>query len=76
MYDVGRCLLSDRLLQARMTQQELANRLGVTRQQIHTYTTGERLMSLPIAKNISAVLHCDTDELYEWKPVEERKKRR
>lgn len=76
MYDVGKCLLSDKLQQAHMSQQELAERLGVTRQQIHTYTTGNRIMTLPIAKNISAILHCEIYELYEWIPVEVRNKRR
>lgn len=75
MYDVGRCLLSDKLLRARMSQQELADRLGVTRQQIHAYTTGKRIMVLPIAMNIAAILHCEITELYEWIPVEVRTKR-
>lgn len=76
MYDVGKCLLSDKLLHAHMSQQELADRLGVTRQQINSYTTGSRIMTLPIAKNIATVLHCGVSELYEWIPVEERSKRR
>lgn len=75
MYDVGKCLLSDKLQRARMSQQELAERLGVTRQQIHAYTTGKRIMALPIAMNISSILHCEIVELYEWIPVEVRKKR-
>lgn len=76
MYDVGKCLLSDRLSQARMTQQELADKLGVTKQQIHHYTSNNRIMTLPIAKNIAVVLRCEIDDLYEWNLVEERKKRR
>lgn len=76
MYDVGKCLLSDKLLQARMSQQELADRINVTKQQIHSYVVGNRLMTLPIAKNIASVLHCEINDLYEWLPVEERTKRR
>lgn len=76
MYDVGECLLSDILSRSHMTQQELANRLGVTRQQIHYYCTNERVMSLPIAKNIAAILNCEIDDLYVWIRVKERKKRR
>lgn len=75
-YDVGRCLLSDKLLQARMSQQELAEHLGITRQQIHSYTSNTKIMSLPTAKNIASVLKCDIEDLYEWEPVEVRKKRR
>jgi DNA-binding XRE family transcriptional regulator len=59
-----------------MPQQELADRIGVTKQQIHSYTIGKRMMTLPIAKNIAAVLHCEINDLYEWLPVEVRKKRR
>jgi transcriptional regulator with XRE-family HTH domain len=76
LYDVGKCLLSDKLLHARMTQQELADKLNVSRQQINHYATGRRLMTVPILKNISAVLNCDMDDLYEWIYVEERTKRR
>lgn len=76
MYEVGKCLLSDKLLQAHMTQQELADRIGVTRQQINSYTNDRRIMTLPIAKNIAAVLRCEIDDLYDWIPVEARNKRR
>lgn len=75
MYDVGKCLLSDKLLQARMTQQELADYLGVTRQQINNYTSNRRIMTLPIAKNIAIILHCEIDDLYQWTPVKARSKR-
>lgn len=42
MYEVGKCLLPDLLVQARITQQELADKLGVTKQQINTYTSNKR----------------------------------
>lgn len=60
-----------------MTQQELAERLGITRQQINTYTRKEnrKVMSLSIAKNISVVLRCEIEDLYEWIPVKVRDKR-
>lgn len=77
MYDVGRCLLSDILLQKRMTQQELADKISVTRQQINSYCKSENIMTLPIAKNIAHILNLEcTDCLYEWLRVEERTKRR
>lgn len=76
MYKVGKCLLSDILLQARMTQQELAERLGVTRQQINHYVNNRRVMTLETAKNIACLLNCDIEDLYEWIPVEVREKRR
>jgi transcriptional regulator with XRE-family HTH domain len=76
LYEVGKCLLSDLLQLKRVTQQELADKLGVTRQQINHYVKDNRLMTVPIAKNIASILNCEIDELYEWIPVEVRSKRR
>jgi len=76
LYEVGKCLLSDKLLQAKMTQQELADRLGVTRQQINSYARDRRIMTVPIAKNIASILNCDIEDLYTWIPVRARTKRR
>lgn len=73
---VGKCLLSDILLRKDMTQQELANRLGVTKQQVNNYVKNRKIMSLPIAVNVSHILKCNILELYEWTEVEVRKKRR
>lgn len=76
MYEVGKCLLSDKLLQAKMTQQELADKLGVTRQQINSYAKDRRIMTVPIAKNIASILNCEIDDLYTWVHVKARIKRR
>lgn len=65
-YKVGRCLLRSRLKDADMTQQELANRLNVTVQQINKYVLNKQGMSLQIAKNIASILNCQMEELYEW----------
>jgi DNA-binding XRE family transcriptional regulator len=80
LYEVGKCLLTDKLHQARMTQQELADRLGVTRQQINHYINPNvdkrRIMTLRIAINIASILNCHIEDLYEWEPIEVRIKRR
>ena len=66
-YAVGKCLLRHRLQDARMSQNELANEMGVTRQQINKYVNNPpTVMSLQVAKNIASILHCDIDDLYEW----------
>lgn len=65
-YKVGRCLLRHRLKDARMSQQELAMKLGVTKQQIFKYANNERRMSLQTAMNVSSILGCSIEELYEW----------
>ncbi|MEN2765727.1 helix-turn-helix transcriptional regulator [Ornithinibacillus xuwenensis] len=68
-YKVGRCLLRYRLQQAGMSQQELSEKLGVTKQQINSYVLNKRMMSLRIAKNISSIINCNIEELYEWVEV-------
>ena len=49
-----------------MTQVELAELLGVKPQQIQHYVKDHRVMSLVVAKNISVILGCQIDDLYEW----------
>lgn len=66
-YRVGRCLLRERLESAKMSQFELANKLGVTRQQINKYVNDHpTIMTLQVAKNIAAILNCRIEDLYEW----------
>lgn len=52
-----------------MEQRELADRLNVTPQQINKYVKNVQRMSLEVAKNISIILDCDMDDLYEWNEV-------
>lgn len=49
-----------------MTQEELAEILNITQQQISKYSTNKQRMSLQVAKNIASVLKCSIEELYEW----------
>jgi len=50
-----------------MTQQQLADQLGVKHQQVNKYVNNKQGMSYEAAKNISVVLGCDMSELYDWK---------
>ncbi|KGR89344.1 helix-turn-helix transcriptional regulator [Lysinibacillus odysseyi] len=68
-YTVGRCLLRELLHRKDMTQVELAERLNVKPQQIQHYIQNNRVMSLKVAKNISVILNCNVDDLYEWVEV-------
>lgn len=70
-YKVGRCLLRYHLEEIGMSQQELANRLNVTRQQINKYINNRQKMSLQIAKSVSDILDCQIEDLYEWIEVGE-----
>lgn len=71
-YVVERCLLKELLRKKDMSQTELAELLEITPQQIQHYTKKDnpRVMTLVVAKNISAILGCSIDDLYEWKEVE------
>lgn len=65
-YRVGRCLLLPILHERNMTQLELANKLGVTKQQINKYVHNTQKMSLEVAGNIAFILNCHAEDLYEW----------
>jgi len=62
---VGRCLLADLLYRARMTQQDLADKTGIPKQQINRYVNNKTMMSYPTARLIASVLNCAMEDLYE-----------
>lgn len=72
----GRCLLRERLEEVGMTQTELANKLGLTKQQINKYLRVKNrvVMSLQTAVNIACIIGCDVKDLYEWIPDEAGRK--
>lgn len=53
-----------------MSQQELANRLGISKQQVNKYVKKEHVMTLKTAKNVAVILNCKIDDLYEWELME------
>ncbi|MBT2599121.1 MULTISPECIES: helix-turn-helix transcriptional regulator [unclassified Oceanobacillus] len=63
---VGRCLLDRHLKENYMTQLELADKLGVSKQQINKYVLNKQKMSLEVAGNIAYILNCHVEDLYEW----------
>jgi transcriptional regulator with XRE-family HTH domain len=68
LFKVGRCRIPALLEKRGMTQRELADRTGLTTQYISDKANnrGPRGMTLEHAKNISVVLNCRIDDLYEW----------
>ena len=68
---VGRCLLRELLHRADMEQIDLANKMNVTPQQINKYVKNKQGMSLEVARNISLILKCNIEDLYEWNEVGE-----
>lgn len=65
-YKVGRCLLRELLHNKDMSQLELAELLNVKEPQINKYVNDRQGMSYEVAKNISVILNCQMDDLYEW----------
>lgn len=70
--EAPRCLLAQRLHEARMSQQELADTLGWDKRKISKYITREtKIMELHTAVLIARTLGCNPQDLYEWKLVRE-----
>lgn len=72
-YRVGRCLLADLLNRAGMSQQDLALKVDIPKQQINKYVRGPRQMSYKTARAIANALNCSMEDLYEWIPVKKGK---
>ncbi|MFF0831057.1 helix-turn-helix transcriptional regulator [Brevibacillus sp. NPDC003359] len=68
-FKVVRCLLLQHLANSDLTQQELADRVGMTKQQINNYARNRGVMTLENAINIAAVLGCSVESLYELEVV-------
>ncbi|PLR72222.1 helix-turn-helix transcriptional regulator [Bacillus sp. UMB0728] len=64
---VGKCLLLNLLNKRYMTQVDLSEKTGISKQQINEYIANTRLMTIYNAKLIADVLDCCIDDLYEWK---------
>lgn len=47
----------------RMTQEDLAQRIGVTRQNINSYETGYKIPPLRVVVAAADVFRCSTDEM-------------
>jgi transcriptional regulator with XRE-family HTH domain len=67
---VGKCVISDRLDKLGISQQDLADLSGMSKQQISDYINNRKKLSLRNAKRIASILKCHIDDLYEWLPDE------
>lgn len=67
-YQIGKCLLSERLRQVGMSQAELARRLGIDRQQVNKWVKGHQRMSVETSMNVATVLNLNIEDLFEWIP--------
>lgn len=64
---VGKCLLLNLLNKRYMTQVDLSEKTGISKQQINEYIANNRLMTIYNAKLIAEALDCHIEDLYEWK---------
>ncbi len=62
--DITSCVKRYRLLQDGMTQQDLADRLGVTRQTIHAIEKGRYAPSVGLALRLAAVFDVRVEDLF------------
>ncbi|MFD0617933.1 helix-turn-helix domain-containing protein [Paenibacillus sp. GCM10027629] len=66
--ELGRCLLMDRLDEANMTIDQLAQKLLLRPERLIDLAENKRIMSLKIALSIADTIGCEVRELYEAFP--------
>ena len=66
MRRAGKCLLPELLKRSGMTQRYLADKTGISYQQINDYYHGRRDMSIINAYLIAKALRCRMEDLYVW----------
>jgi plasmid maintenance system antidote protein VapI len=64
-FELGRCLLNERLLESGMNKEELAQKLLYKPERISDFMENKRIMPLKIAISIAKTIGCDVSELYE-----------
>lgn len=69
-FELGRCLLQERLAEAGMTGEELAQALQYKRELLSDYMDNKRVMPLKNAISIAHTIGCTVDDLYELKAPE------
>lgn len=69
MYKARKCRLSFILEQKKITQQELADNIGISKTRISDYVHNRRTMNISTLKTVSTALKCSMEELYEWQEI-------
>ncbi|GIP26288.1 hypothetical protein J23TS9_14180 [Paenibacillus sp. J23TS9] len=68
-FELGRCLLHERLLESGKTMESLAKELLLKPERISDFMDNKRVMPLKIALSIADSIGCDVRALYELIPV-------
>lgn len=69
-YELGRCLLEERLQEAGLPLDHLALKLRVRRERLEDFIDNKRVMSLKLAIAIADTLQCEVRSLYELTPYD------
>lgn len=69
-YELGRCLLSERLLEANINVLELAQTLRYRPERLYDFIENKRVMPLQVALSVADTIGCNTRNLYELVPFE------
>jgi plasmid maintenance system antidote protein VapI len=68
-FELGRCLLHERLVETGMTKQQLAHQLQYRPERIDDFIEKKRVMSLQVAVSVADTLGCGVRDLYEFIPA-------
>lgn len=63
---IGRCRLRSIIRAKKLTQVKLGKMVGMTKQQVNNYVTGDAVMNLETARRFAKALEVPIDDLYEW----------
>ncbi|MNM98327.1 hypothetical protein D3C81_1108560 [compost metagenome] len=69
-FELGRCLLYERLVECGMTIDDLAQTLLYKNERLSDYIENKRIMPLKAAISIADTLGCTASDLYELIPIE------
>jgi plasmid maintenance system antidote protein VapI len=69
-FELGRCVLEERLRESAMTLEYIAHRLHYRTERLSDFMDNKRIMPLKMAISIAATLGCDVKDLYELIPLE------
>lgn len=69
-FDLGRCLLNERLHESNMTIEELAQALFYKPERLSDFVENKRIMPLKSAISIADTLGCHVKDLYEIITIE------
>lgn len=69
-FELGRCLLSERLKESRKSAEWLAKDLLIKPERVYDYIENKRVMPLKMAISIADSIGCDVHALYELIPAD------